>query len=308
MASQVELTPCGAMFDIFKRAAHLSHIELCGLVLSSRPLADGRSPQSRAADRSWVSRFIVRAPVGTLQQRYFAEYGTSAARIMSQLALRQRNPMDSTAVINMVCGPAGEPMVRALEECHQDTMQSYTKKSYKSKPGAERAEAVLVLFVAVGCSADVRSSVNYAIDYAHATCGGGTSTPRSLGMSMTAGEREPAPAHPLGLLRIQNSFVVSAPRWIQPSEQGVEIGALATGEGDITDVGDDVSARHAHIWCDAQNIWHVEDLSSTNGTVVVNGATRVCIQVEPGRSAQLNPGDELKLGESTTYAILFGAL
>ena len=35
MASQVELTPCGAMFDIFKRAAHLSHIELCGLVLSS---------------------------------------------------------------------------------------------------------------------------------------------------------------------------------------------------------------------------------------------------------------------------------
>ena len=83
MASQVELTPCGAMFDIFKRAAHLSHIELCGLVLSSRPLADGRSPQSRAADRSWVSRFIVRAPVGTLQQRYFAEYGTSAARIMS---------------------------------------------------------------------------------------------------------------------------------------------------------------------------------------------------------------------------------
>ena len=76
MASQAELTPCGAMFDIFKRTAHLSHIELCGLVLSSRPLADGRSPQSRATDRSWVSRFIVRAPVGTLQERYFADYGT----------------------------------------------------------------------------------------------------------------------------------------------------------------------------------------------------------------------------------------
>lgn len=156
MASQVELTPCGAMFDIFKRAAHLSHIELCGLVLSSRPLADGRSPQSRAADRSWVSRFIVRAPVGTLQHRYFAEYGTSAARIMSQLALRQRNPMDSTAVINMVCGPAGEPMVRALEECHQDTNLYRNALDRLSQAAelmpAERAEAVLVLFVAVGCS------------------------------------------------------------------------------------------------------------------------------------------------------------
>ena len=173
---------------------------------------------------------------------------------------------------------------------------------------AERAEAVLVLFVAVGCSADVRSSVTYAIDYAHATCGGATSTPRSLSTSTVTGEHEAAPAHPLGLLRVQNGYVVSAPRWIQPSEQGVEIGALATGEGDITDVGDDVSARHAHVWCDDQNTWYVEDLSSTNGTVVVNGATNVCTQVEPGRSAQLNPGDELRLGESTTYAIFLGAL
>lgn len=162
MASQAELTPCGAMFDIFKRAAHLSHIELCGLVLSSRPLADGRSPQSRAADRSWVSRFIVRAPVGTLQERYFADYGTSAARIMSQLALRRRNPMDAAAVTNMVCGPAGEPMVRALEECHQDTNLYRNALERLSQAAelmpAERAEAILVLFVAVGCSADVRSS------------------------------------------------------------------------------------------------------------------------------------------------------
>lgn len=307
MASQAELTPCGAMFDIFKRAAHLSHIELCGLVLSSRPLADGRSPQSRAADRSWVSRFIVRAPVGTLQERYFADYGTSAARIMSQLALRRRNPMDAAAVTNMVCGPAGEPMVRALEECHQDTNLYRNALERLSQAAelmpAERAEAILVLFVAVGCSADVRSSVTYAIDYAHATRGGDTSTPRSLSTSSVAGEHEVAPAHPLGLLCVQNGYVVSVPRWIQPSEEGVEIGALATGEGGITD---DVSARHAHIWCDAQNIWHVEDLSSTNGTMVVNGATNVCIQVEPGRSAQLNPGDELRLGESTTYAILLG--
>ena len=305
MASQAELTPCGAMFDIFKRAAHLSHIELCGLVLSSRPLADGRSPQSRAADRSWVSRFIVRAPVGTLQQRYFADYGTSAARIMSQLALRRRNPMDAAAVTNMVCGPAGEPMVRALEECHQDTNLYRNALERLSQAAelmpAERAEAVLVLFVAVGCSADVRSSVTYAIDYA-------TSTPRSLSTSTVTGEHEVAPAHPLGLLRVQNGYVVSAPRWIQPSEEGVEIGALATGEGDITDVGDDVSARHAHVWCDDQNVWYVEDQTSTNGTVVVIGATNVCTQVEPGRCAQLNPGDELRLGESTTYAILLGAL
>lgn len=161
------------------------------------PSARRRPQPAEPSRRSLLGfRFIVRAPVGTLQQRYFAEYGTSAARIMSQLALRQRNPMDSTAVINMVCGPAGELMVRALEECRQDTNLYRNALDRLSQAAelmpAERAEAVLVLFVAVGCSADVRSSVNYAIDYAHATCGGGTSTPRSLGMSMTAGERDPA--------------------------------------------------------------------------------------------------------------------
>ena len=92
---------------------------------------------------------------------------------MSHLALHRRNPMNATAVINMVCGPAGEPMVRALEECHQDTSLYRNAVERLSQAAelmpAERAEAVLVLFVAVGCSADVRSSVTYAIDYAHAT-------------------------------------------------------------------------------------------------------------------------------------------
>ena len=308
MANQSELTPCGAMFDIFKRSARVSHIDLCGMVLSSRPLSDGRSAASRASNRSWVSRFIVRAPVGTLQERYFADYGTAASKIAAHLKLRRRNPMDATAVLNMVTGPAGEPMVRALEACHQDVHLYRNALDRLSQAAdltpAERAEAVLVLFVAVGCSADVRSSVNYAIDYAQTACGGATSTPSFSYASSVDSTPHP---HPLGLLRVRDGYVVSSPQWIEPSEQGVTVGALATGEGDVTDVGDDVSARHAHIWCDKQGRWLVEDLHSTNGTVVVNGVDRVCVQVEPGRVAELRPSDELKLGESTTFTILVGA-
>lgn len=310
MAKQVELTPCGAMFDIFKRTAHISHIDLCAMVLSTRPLSDGRSPASRATDRSWISRFVVRAPVATLQARYFADYGTSATRIISYLKLRQRNPMGPAAILRMVCGPAGEPMIGALEACHQDThlyRNALDRLSQASElMPSERTEAVLVLFIAVGCSADVRASVTYAIDYAHTACGGATSTPRSLSAQGLDVQKGSGAAHPLGLLRVRDGYVVSAPRWIEPEGEGVTIGALATGEGDITDVGDDVSARHARIWC-KDGAWHVEDLGSTNGTVVVSGATRVCVQAEPGRSVLLEPGDELKLGESTTYTVLLGA-
>ena len=311
MASQSQLTPCGAMFDIFKRHAHLSHIELCTLILSTRPLADGRSAASRAADRSWVSRFIVRAPVGTLQERYFADYGTSAAKILSHLRLRQRAPMEPAAVMNMICGPSGDAMCQALAEAHQDANLYRNALARLSQAAelapAERAEAVLVLFVAVGCSANVRASVTYAIDYAHTTCGGSTSTPRSMSVEDGRADADERPRHPLGLLRVRDGYVVSAPLWIDPTLEGVEVGALVTGEGDITDVGGDVSARHAHIWCDGTGTWRVEDLGSTNGTMVVSGANRVCRQVEPGRTATLEPGDELKLGESTVYAILLGA-
>ena len=69
MAFSDELTPCGVMFDVFKRSCAIKHNELAEMVLSSRPLSDGRSPKSRTSDRSWVSRFIVHAPAGSLQER-----------------------------------------------------------------------------------------------------------------------------------------------------------------------------------------------------------------------------------------------
>ena len=82
---QPELTPCGVLFDVFKRRGGISHKELAGLILSDRPLSDGRSASSRAADRTWLSHFIVHAPVESLQPAYFRDWGLSAQRIMSRL-------------------------------------------------------------------------------------------------------------------------------------------------------------------------------------------------------------------------------
>ena len=73
-----EQTPCGALFDILKRFGGISHKELASMILSERPLADGRSPQSRSSDRSWVSRFVVHAPADASQERLFRDYGVAA--------------------------------------------------------------------------------------------------------------------------------------------------------------------------------------------------------------------------------------
>lgn len=106
-------------------------------------------------------------------------------------------------------------MVRALEECHQDTNLYRNALDRLSQAAelmpAERAEAVLVLFVAVGCSADVRSSVNYAIDYAHATCGGGTSTPAFAWHVDDRGRTRTRPGAPLGLAARTKQFCRERP-------------------------------------------------------------------------------------------------
>ena len=83
-----ELTPCGALFETMKRYGGISHKDLARLVLSGRPLADGKSPLSRCDDRTWVSRFIVHAPVGSLQDRYFCDWGVAALRVSARLRSR----------------------------------------------------------------------------------------------------------------------------------------------------------------------------------------------------------------------------
>lgn len=85
-----ELTPCGALFETMKRYGGISHKDLARLVLSGRPLADGKSPLSRCDDRTWVSRFIVHAPVGSLQDRYFCDWGSGGASRFGAPALARR--------------------------------------------------------------------------------------------------------------------------------------------------------------------------------------------------------------------------
>ena len=46
----IDATPTSVLFDLAKRHCGVSHKELAGLLLSGRPLSDGRSPQSRLGD------------------------------------------------------------------------------------------------------------------------------------------------------------------------------------------------------------------------------------------------------------------
>lgn len=305
-------TPCGVLFDVFKRQGGISHKELASLILSERPLADGRSPVNRASDRTWLSHFVVRAPIGSLQPRYFKDHGLAAQRVLSRLRSRVGFTMTYEKVIDLICGEVGEAMDRALSLCHQD-VALYRNALTRFKLGSgyttgERAEALMVLFIAVGCSANVPYAVRYATEYVERSFGGRAGTPESSSFDVATATPNAVPAsYALGLMRIADGYLTGAPHWISSASEGVRIGALACGEDDITDVEADVSAEHALVWWDAESAcWKVRDLESTNGTRVVRASDGTCLELTPDEDAELRAGDELRLGASTAFVVLEG--
>lgn len=308
-----EPTPCGALFDILKRHGGISHRNLASMILSERQLSDGRSALSRASDRSWVSHFVVHAPVGSLQPGYFRDWGVAAQRVMGRLRARSGRRMTNEKIIGMVCGEQGMAMERALAACRQDVRlyrnaltRLTTGKGYTT---GERAEAVLVLFVAVGCSANVPAAVAYTMDYVTATMGGRMGTPEAgaLTEDVATGDAEAALTRPLGLIRVEDGYLAGAPHWVDPASAGAEIGILALGAHDITDVEADVSEHHAAVrWDDADSCWKVRDLGSTNGTAVVSALAGEEHSLAPGEECALMPGDELRLGSQTVFAAIEG--
>lgn len=285
--TEAHLTPCGALFAAMKKYGGMSYKELASLVLSGKPLADGRSPASRVSDRTWVSRFIVHAPVGSLQDRYFSDFGVSSLRIVARLKAREKRALSSEQILGFIVGDGGTMMKEALSAAHQD-VALYDNVLARLIGGAgytndERVEIAMTLFVAAGCTANVRAAAQFAVNYARSIHGDNLATTpaATLGDAQEASGRIAGAPFALGLVRVVDGYVKGSAHWVSPEGDGVEIGALALGEDDITNVGPRVSGRHAHVWCDEEGRWFVEDLGSRNGTVVISGVDRSKTVVAP---------------------------
>ena len=306
-------TPCGVLFSLLKTNGGISHRELADLILSDRPLPNGRTPRDLARDRSWLSHNVVHAPAGTLQQRFFRDYGSAAVRVMSRLRSRRGRAMTAEEVAAVLVGEPGRAMDAALERCHEDA-RLYRNALERLAGGAgltpgERAESALVLFVAAGCTADVRAATVYAMDYVRTALGRRAETPTVGSVAVADGDSRavrPEPATRFGLIRVEGVYVAGDPHWLSDSPDGVTIGSLAMGTQDITDVGSGVSGRHALVRRGEKDGWLVEDLGSKNGTVLVSGATHEGVTLEPGAPAPLRPGDELVLAGGTTFVAIEG--
>ena len=311
--------PLGALFFIMKRYGKISYNDLATCILSEKPLAGGVSPASRVNDRTWISRYLVHAPVESVKEDYFVSHEKAAMRIISRLKKR----MGNQEILDMIAGQPGVVIVGALANCGQDTAPYRNMLSRLAGEDAfkieERVEIAMVLLVTAALSGNVARATARALEFTDEIHGASVRTPLVTPQSEGAPGDTPADIDErvnLGLLRIVDGYVMGSPFWLDATNpDGIEVGAFATGAGAISDVAPDVSGHHARIWHDESDIWYVEGLGSKNGTVLVSGVDKSEAVVEPpadertgwtGAPVALQPGDELVFGKSTRYVVIAG--
>ena len=169
----------------------------------------------------------------------------------------------------------------------------------------ERAETVMVFFVAAGCSASVRTAVAYTSDYVRAVLGGRMATPEVASHGAGAAAACTTCARSLALCACTGRHLREPPLG-RPRRQRRRGGQHGHGAQDIADVDGDVSALHLRVACE-DGIWRATDLDSTNGTVLLSGATGEERRLEPHEPVAVASGDELRLGATTRFMVVTGA-
>ncbi|WP_211095122.1 FHA domain-containing protein [Adlercreutzia caecimuris] len=306
-------TPAAALFELMKRRCGISHKELASIVLSGRPLADGRSPASRVSDRTWVSRFVVHARPDTLQEGIFADFSVSALRLIARMKSQRKGPVSGEEIVSFVRDEGLRALEGPLAACAQPVqpLRAVMDRidAERSLTADERAEEAMVLLASAACTAESAQALEEVRAFTQAVHVGGLATPPAVPVSdgvavdgMAAVSEKPW----LGLLRMEEGRVAGSAHWVAPEGAGAYIGSLAAGDGDVSAVSADVSGCHARVWRDEAGAWRVEDLGSRNGTAVTSTASGERGAVEPGGApCELHPGDLLHVA-STTFAILEG--
>ena len=179
MASDKQMSPCGALFDFLKKYGRIKHSEAAVLLLSGKPLADGKSALTRASEPTWLSRFIVNAPQETLQRAYFTDPGISSIKIASRLTAVH----GTSASLDLADTRGKSMMSLALRPYGQaQTLFGNSYDRFRKAPGlsqCEHLEAVTVLLVSTAIYGNVREAVLYTLNYCRNVWGGITAfTPR----------------------------------------------------------------------------------------------------------------------------------
>lgn len=296
-----------ALYALFKGEFSLSHRALSQIILSDRPQPNGLSPRQMVANTSWLSRSIVHAPMDLLQDRYFADFRSSARRVHSHL---NQSGISDEEIFRAIGSSDLMPSALSTQDQSSVVYRNALARLWSNSGIGEtaRARASLLLTITAGCTGNVAKAIDIASGYIYADGHvGGRFTPQPSAAdtlaAATGATQMTTPPNLIGLIRLVDGRVASNPYIIPTTDEGAVIGALALGPSAIADVAPDVSTEHLRVWREKDR-WLACDLGSTNGTTLLpadGGSPRLLVS---GEAVELHPGDNLRLGSVTTFAVV----
>ncbi len=310
-------TPSYVLYSDLKGFGRVSNRDAALVLLSDAPYG-GASIRARAmGERTFLSR-VVHAEPGRFPRECFDDFASSAHELETAILPRLGGGAAARAAfLEHYSGPAASAMHDAVVRTGGDgsLYLNVLQKVMGSRQVSEgvRGRLCFMLFLVTGCTGSPQQAMDAVSAYARKTLSLGlytTETSVGPGCQQAAGRREDVR---LGLLRMVGREAMLPVHPLSTDPEGTVIGALAQGPHAITDVGYDVSRRHARVFRE-DGTWWVQGLGSTNGTTLVTGDAHETVVVEPPQ-AERRPGEDfgpvrlsnsdlLCLGVTTRYLVL----
>ena len=308
-------TPREVMFEEIYTNWAVSNKSLARAIVLHDSVTSGKSPLELIGVRSSLSRYVVHVQPGENIYGWIAPFEKVIPRVMSLLK-QSRKPHGSDDIVDKLTGECSRVMRASLDAYGSDGAL-YANVAKRIRDGempnpADAAETALALFVVAGCLGDAREAARYTVDMMERLAMAAELRTRFSSDEITTTTQGGMSSY-IGLYRLHGGKLSGTPYLLSEDAEGTEIGSLSLATHSINDVGPGVSRRHARIWRDESGSWWIEDLGSTNGTVVLcaNGEQVVAGFPRTGRGGQrtcgrvpIGPGDRIVLAGNTEFAVV----
>ncbi len=305
-------TPTSLMYSDLRGFSGLTSRALAELIVSPHARIGGKPVVPRLGEKTFLSRHVVHAVRDELPAHGDLPL---AAQLICTRMVKKHGEGSIALVAQRYRGEAARAMGLALAGVGADpNVYANAIARIQQTRGLgtdDRASLLVLLFISAGATWDAGEAARITLGFMENTLGTADTTPAPQVVEPRHGADARREADGLALLRIEGGCAKPPLHVLSREEAGTVIGFMP-GPDDacaITDVGCDVSRRHARIRL-VDGRWLLEDLGSTNGTRLLPGTApggargRSAVPIEPGRLVEITNADQVVLGASTRFLVI----
>lgn len=304
-------TPTSVMYAMLKQLK-VSNKEAASLLLSDTQKYGDKFLKDRIEERTFLHR-LAHGGLDFQAPMYYANL-PQVAQVLCSRIVSGGAPIASMAELadHLSGAPLDEMVTACKAEGLDGSLLSNLVANVREHAGlsdADKASTIMLALIGTGCLGNPSEAIRLVNELMKSIMASGFKTglvdDRNYIDEVAPQEEKIALVRVIdGGLDLNNMHVLN------DGPEGTVIGSLATDASSINDVGPLVSKRHVRVFRSPEGGWFAQGLGSTNGTKLIDGATKQEVTVEvPKAEGQpsepvlvpLHVGDALHLAGTTVF-------